>query len=102
MILDIVESVDGVPVRLTEERWGHILEQHPFLSGYYERILATVENPAFVLRGHRRSKIAVNNYGRRTWLHVAYREIALDDGFIITAYIKTDYNENSIIWQSKN
>lgn len=100
MILDIVESVDGVPIRLTDERWEHILIGHPLISGYYERILSTIENPAFILRGNNRSKIAVNNYGRKLWLHVVYREVSRDDGFIISAYIKTDYNENTIIWQS--
>ena len=102
MILDIVKSIDGVPIRLTDERWEHILDGHPFLNGYYDRILFTIENPKFILRGHHRSKIAVNNYGRKIWLHVLYREISRDDGFIISAYIKSDYNENSIIWQSDN
>ena len=74
MILDIVESVNGVLIRLTEERWKHILDEHPFMSGFYESILSTVENPTFILRGHRNTKIAVNNYGRKRWLHVIYRE----------------------------
>ncbi len=100
MILDIVESIDGVPIRLTDERWEHILFKHPLLSGYYQRILQTIENPTFILRGNNRSKIAVNNYGRKLWLHVVYREVSRDDGFIISAYIKKDYNENTIIWQS--
>ena len=100
MILDIVESIDGVPIRLTDERWEHILIGHPLISGYYERILSTIENPTFILCGNNRSKIAVNNYGRKLWLHVAYREVRRDDGFIITAYIKKDYNENLVIWQS--
>lgn len=100
MILDIVESINGVPIRLTDERWEHILDEHPFLSGYYDRILSTMENPGFILRGHRGSKAAVNNYGRKRWLHVIYREISRDDGFIISTYFKIDYNENLIIWQS--
>lgn len=100
MILDIVESIDGVPIRLTDERCEHILDEHPFLSGYYQRILSTVENPVFVLRGYHRSKIAVNNYGRKKWLHVIYREINNNDGFIIPAYFKTDHEENLVIWQS--
>ena len=99
MILDIVESIDGVPIRLTDERWEHILEQHPFISGYYEKILSTIESPTFVLRGHHHSKIAVNNYGRNRWLHVVYRELSRTDGFIVSAYFKKEYNENLVIWQ---
>lgn len=100
MILDIVESIGGVPIRLTDERWEHILEELPFMSGFYQRILSTIENPLFILRGHRGSKIAVNNFGRKRWLHVVYREIGQHDDFIISAYFKKDYNENSVIWQS--
>ncbi len=34
MNLDIVKSVNGVPIRLTFERWyEHILVRHPFMSG---------------------------------------------------------------------
>lgn len=99
MILDIVESIDGVPIRLTDERWGHILNGHPLMSGYYERILSTIENPTFILRGNKRSKIAVNNYGRKQWLHVVYREINSNDDFIVSAYLKKEYNESSVIWQ---
>ena len=76
MILDIVESVDGVPIRLTDERWyEHILDHHPYMSGHYENMLETLENPTFILRGHSNSKIAVRNYGRSKWLNVFYSEL---------------------------
>jgi hypothetical protein len=29
----VVRSRNGVPVRLTEERWRHIVEQHPEMEG---------------------------------------------------------------------
>lgn len=34
MILDIVESIDGIPIRLTDERWEHILVGHQLMSGF--------------------------------------------------------------------
>ena len=100
MILDIVESVDGVPIRLTDERWfNHILDEHPEMSGHYENVLGTIENPLFILQGKRGSKIAVENFGRHRWLHVAYREISQADGFIISAFFVRVYEEDKIIWQ---
>jgi uncharacterized protein YuzE len=33
--LDIVVSVNGVPIRLTAERWYHIVENHDDLASYY-------------------------------------------------------------------
>ncbi len=103
MNLDTVKSINDIPIRLTDERWyEHILVEHPEMSGHFETILSTIENPKFVLRGHKGTKIAVVNVGRIKWLHVLYRELNRTDGFIISAYIKSGYNENLIIWQSDN
>jgi hypothetical protein len=32
--MDVAYSVDGVPVRLTSERWFHIVENHDDLAGH--------------------------------------------------------------------
>ena len=98
MILDIVESIDGVPIRLTGERWEHILDAHPYMSGFYQEILNAVINPEFITRGNKSVKIAVVNLGRRRWLHVLYRQISQADGFIISAFIDEDFEKNKIIW----
>ena len=41
----IVYSQNGVPVRLTEERWRHILHRHIEMGDQRERILETVTEP---------------------------------------------------------
>ena len=99
MNLDIVESVDGVPIRLTDTQWEHILEEHPYMNGYYQAMLDCINYPEFVLRGRKGSKGAVLNVGRKKWLHVFYRQLNKTGGFIITAYIKNDYDEDLIIWR---
>ena len=43
--MDMAISVAGVPIRLTYERWFHIVENHDDVAGYYDDILETVENP---------------------------------------------------------
>ena len=97
--MDIVKSINGVPIRLTEERWyDHIVIKRPYMSGFQQAVLDAVENPQFVLRGNNRSKVAVVNLGRRRWLHVVYRELSKTDGFIITAKVENNYNENLVIW----
>ena len=48
--MDIVISKAGVPVRLTEERWFHIVENHDDLAGYYDQVLEAVEDPDFVCK----------------------------------------------------
>jgi hypothetical protein len=42
---DVAYSVDDVPIRLTTERWFHIVENHDDLAGCYDDVLRTVEEP---------------------------------------------------------
>jgi hypothetical protein len=68
--MDIAISKSGVPIRLTDERWCHIVENHDDLAGYYDEVLLTVENPDFVMRGYRGALVAVRSLGRRKYLVV--------------------------------
>jgi hypothetical protein len=65
MILEVVYSVVGVPIRLTEERWEHIVDRHPHMTSYYEDVLEAVEKPEYILRGHGGTFFAVETPGRR-------------------------------------
>ena len=60
-MMDVAVSIEGVPIRLTHERWFHIVENHDDVAGYYNDILETVENPDLVLRGYRSMLIAVRS-----------------------------------------
>jgi hypothetical protein len=97
--VDRVLSIDGVPIRLTEERWLHIVENHDDLAGYYNEVLETIANPELVLPGYGSSLIAVRSYGRRRHLLVIYRQISREDGFIITAYFSSKINQKKAIWK---
>ena len=46
--MEIAYSVNGVPIRLTYERWFHITENHDDLASYYFEVLETVESPDFI------------------------------------------------------
>ena len=41
--MDIAFSKNSVPIRLTPERWMHIVENHDDVAGYYDDVLGTVE-----------------------------------------------------------
>ena len=97
--MDVVLSIEGVPIRLTAERWFHIVENHDDLAGYYDDVLETVENPELVLRGYRGSLIAVRGYGRKRYLAVIYRQVSREDGFIITAYFTSRIERKKAIWK---
>ena len=96
--MDIAYSVNGVPIRLTEERWEHIVSNKPYMGSYYEKVLEAIENPIWILRGYAGAIVAVLFIARRNYLHVVYREVSPDDGFIITAFLSTKVNRRTIIW----
>ena len=97
--MDFVITKGGVPIRLTEERWLHIVESHDDLAGYYDEVLLTVEDPDFILRGYGGALVAVRSLGRRKYLGVIYKELTRRDGFIITAYFTTRISRRLVTWR---
>ena len=100
--MDVAYSINGVPIRLTEERWQHIMNNKPYMEAYYDRMLACIENPTWILRGYAGSLIAVLSVARQRYLHVVYKEIGQNDGFVITAFIARKYNRRMILWSQND
>ena len=98
-MMDRAISVAGVSIRLTYERWFHIVENHDDVAGDYDDVLETIENPDFVWRGYRGTLIAVRNFGRRRYFMVVYRQVSTDDGFIITAYFTNKLDRKQVVWR---
>jgi len=86
--LNKVISKTGVPIRLTDERWAHITEEHCELAGLRLEILETVANPSRILAGYKDEVLAVREVSSGKYLVVVYREMG-NDGFIVTAFLTT-------------
>lgn len=99
--MDVVRSVGGVRVRLTAERWAHIVENHDELAGRMDDVLDALENPSWVTRGHGGSLIAWRPSGRKKFLAVVYREVGKLDGFVITAFFTQKPKKKNKTWPSK-
>jgi hypothetical protein len=99
--VDIAYSVNGVPIRLPEERWAHMVSNKPYMETFYEKVLEAIENPTWILRGYAGAMVAVLSVAKHDYLHVVYREISQGDGFIITAFISRKVNRRMIIWPKK-
>jgi len=99
--LEIVKSINNVPIRLTDERWIHIVENHDDLAGYYDEILNAIECPDYVIKGYQDALIALKQKEAGKFLAVVYKEINENDGFIITAYFtsKIKIEREVILWQ---
>lgn len=80
------KSIRGVSIRLTDERWAHIEEEHAELVGLRGAVLDTIAKPERVLEGGSGELLAVGPMESGRALVVVYREVDNKDGFVITAF----------------
>ena len=85
--MDVIKSKNDVPIRLQEERWFHITEEHSEMAGYYFEVLETVEQPEAIYQGKADECLAVREVEKDKFIVVVYREVSSEDGFIITAFL---------------
>jgi hypothetical protein len=94
-------SVNGVSIRLPNERWEHVIERHDDLVDQKQFVLDTISSPNRVLLGNDNALMALREITSGKWLVVVYRE-EQDDGFIITAFTTrriNSFNRRTQIWQ---
>ena len=85
--MDVAKSKNNVPIRLTEERWFHLTEEHSEMAGYYFEVLEVVEEPEAIYEGKTGEYIAVREIEKGKYIVVIYKELNKEDGFIITAFL---------------
>jgi hypothetical protein len=99
-VTEIVTSKNGAAIRLTDERWSHITEEHAELAGFKRDILETVSDPERVLAGGAGELLALKQQTDGKTLVAVYRE-AVNDGFIITAFLtrrEASLNRRKQLW----
>jgi hypothetical protein len=100
--MDVAKSKNDVPIRLTEERWFHITEEHSEMAGYYFEVLEAVEEPEAVYEGRAGECIAAREVEKGKYIVVVYRELGRVDGFVITAFLtrrRKQLERRRKIWQ---
>jgi hypothetical protein len=97
--MDVAYSVNGVLIRLSYERWYHIIENHDELASYFHEVLDIIEKPELIVRGNKGSLKASKNMGRKKWLVVIYKELSKREGFVITAYFLDTKPKGEVIWR---
>ncbi len=101
-MIGIAISKNGIPIRLTEERWFHIVENHDELAGLSDEVLLTVEDPDFIVKGWIDELLAIRKINLKH-IVVVYKEVE-NDGFIITAFLTKKVDKilkRGIVWQKK-
>lgn len=102
----VATSVNSVPIRLTKERWLHIILTHKEVELFdYSRILKTIEDSDIVLKGSRNEPLAVKRVsGKNRWVVVAYKELSRHDGFVLTAFVTTNKKwlfKKEVLWSKQ-
>ena len=96
-----VRSRNQVLIRLTRERWQHIIDNHDELTRKLKLVLDAVANPDIIIQGEQNELLAVRK-ARNQWLVVIYKEIDSSDGFVITAFLTSRIAyllKKTIIWK---
>ena len=81
------KSVNGVTIRLPDERWVHITEEHAEMAGYLYDVLETVQEPLAIFEGNEGELLAAREIETGKYIIAVYREVSKEDGFIITAFL---------------
>jgi hypothetical protein len=96
-----VKSVTGKVIRLTDERWLHIVEGHPEMAGHLNDVLFAIASPDKILKGGQDELLAIIVHLSNKLLVVVYKETETD-GFIITAYFTKQVDKllkRIVLWQ---
>jgi len=93
-LITTVRSTDNVIIRITKERWKHVITRHP-LEKHLQEVLATISTPERIFvppEGYPLQKMALKTFtyltqkGLAPNLVVHYKELSSEDGFLITAF----------------
>ncbi|MBN1424230.1 hypothetical protein JXA88_06720 [Candidatus Fermentibacteria bacterium] len=100
----IIYSHSQVPIRLTRERWRHIVSRHPEMADKQDLVVQTLAEPDLVQDGDFGALMAIRWYPELidggAFVVMVYREVSESDGFVITTYLTRRPSERrSIVWK---
>lgn len=111
VILATVISKNGVPIRLTEERWNHTILTHQEIEpNDFNKFMKVISNPELILKGSKGELLAIQKVSRKKiWIVVPYKEtlplrgkeVTKKDGFVLTCYFTSDLTwllKKEIVW----
>ena len=79
-------SKNGISIRLTDERWAHITDEHGELKGLQTIVLEAIAEPALIVGGGAGELLAIREVEVGKYIVVVYRELEVD-GFVITSFL---------------
>lgn len=103
--MEVTKSVNRIPIRLTSERWNHIVENHNELAGMMFDVLEAIAKPDVVVQGWHDGLLSAKKINKHYLIVVYKEEKRGNDGFIITAFITSKINQikkRKQVWPRKS
>lgn len=104
-IIGTVFSKNNKKIRLTAERWAHIVESHDYMAGNQDIVFETMEDPDVIVGGEKNEFLAVKHYVKTSisekYAIVIYTEQE-NDGFVITAFMTSKPEKiikRGVVWK---
>ncbi len=104
-MIGAVISKNGCDIRLSAERWSHIVEAHDYMAGNQDLVFETIENPDCIIQGEKNELITIRHYQKTSisekHVVVVYKEES-SNGFIITAFMTSKPEKiikRGILWK---
>ncbi|MEW6417375.1 MAG: hypothetical protein AB1480_04555 [Nitrospirota bacterium] len=100
----IYTSILGDSIELTDERWIHILNEHPEVKHYKDRIQEVLASPDYIKQSGRDAKVSLyykfynDIYDGKYILIVVKRDLR---SFILTCYITDIIKKGATLWERK-
>lgn len=100
----IITDIFNDTVELTDERWHHIIKEHPEIEPYKEKVQEVLSMPDYVKRSLRDSEVLLYYkfysaiYDGKYMLVVAKKGLR---SFILTCYITDIIKRGETLWEKK-
>jgi len=103
--MNLQDGIFGRNVRISEERWSHILSNHPEMEGQYLKLKETLLNPDRIVSSN--SDPSVNLYYRKYSTELVGEKYLCmviktkeTDVFMLTAYFTDAIKKGDEIWKN--
>lgn len=99
-----IEDKFGRKIRLTDERYKHIIEKHPEIKDQEEKIKETLRKPELVKKSVYSNDVLIfYKYYKQTPVTEKYLTVGIKllngEGFVVTVYFTDRIKEGEIIWK---
>jgi len=100
----IYADIFGDSIELTDERWLHIIKEHPEVNQYKGRIQDVLATPDYVKKSSRDAEVLLYYKFYKDIFKGKYMLIAVKKGlhsFVLTCYITDMIKKGATIWEKK-